>query len=202
VLGAYLCSGTDQQVLSVSPVPPAVQARATHAGARPGAPPRRRRGRPHQRATLSTTTSFWGYAGLASGAAYVTGRACSACSACPATHASVAGQLSTAHTQVDDDAPPEAIKAAYRQLAKHCHPDLLGEDKGHNACVLVNEVWPPCGTRLVQLPRAALALMGVRPVQQLSEPCQLPRAGVHGPDRRIPARGVQREVAAAPAGRP
>ncbi len=140
VLGAYLCSGTDQQVLSVSHIPPAVQARATHAGAAPGALPRRRRGRPHQRATLSTTMSFWGYAGLAGGAACVTGRACSAC---PAPHASVAGELSTAHTQVDDDAPPEAIKAAYRQLAKHCHPDLLGEDKGHNACVLLNEVWPP-----------------------------------------------------------
>jgi hypothetical protein len=28
---------------------------------------------------------------------------------------------------------------AYRQLAKVCHPDFTGE-KGHNICVLLNEV--------------------------------------------------------------
>jgi hypothetical protein len=42
--------------------------------------------------------------------------------------------------QVDDDAPPEVIKLAYRALAKSCHPDFLGQ-KGHNVCILLNEVW-------------------------------------------------------------
>ena len=41
--------------------------------------------------------------------------------------------------QVDDDAPPEVIKMAYRALAKSCHPDFLGQ-KGHNVCILLNEV--------------------------------------------------------------
>lgn len=35
------------------------------------------------------------------------------------------------------------IKAAYRSLAKVCHPDFLGE-KGHNICILLNEVRPLC----------------------------------------------------------
>lgn len=43
------------------------------------------------------------------------------------------------HLQVDDDAPPEVIKVAYRGLAKSCHPDFLGQ-KGHNICILLNEV--------------------------------------------------------------
>lgn len=33
----------------------------------------------------------------------------------------------------------EEIKAAYRYLAKQCHPDFLG-DEGHELCVLLNEV--------------------------------------------------------------
>ena len=41
--------------------------------------------------------------------------------------------------QVDDDATPEDIKAAYRYLAKQCHPDQRG-DIGHDMCVLLNEV--------------------------------------------------------------
>lgn len=40
---------------------------------------------------------------------------------------------------MDDDAPVEEIKRAYRALAKECHPDFLG-DKGHNICILLNEV--------------------------------------------------------------
>lgn len=41
---------------------------------------------------------------------------------------------------VDDDAPPEVIKMAYRALAKSCHPDFLGQ-KGHNVCILLNEAY-------------------------------------------------------------
>lgn len=41
--------------------------------------------------------------------------------------------------QVDDDCTPEEVKQAYRSLAKECHPDYLG-DKGHNICILLNEV--------------------------------------------------------------
>jgi hypothetical protein len=41
--------------------------------------------------------------------------------------------------QIDDDATPEEIKAAYRYLAKQCHPDQRG-DIGHDMCVLLNEV--------------------------------------------------------------
>ena len=40
---------------------------------------------------------------------------------------------------MDDDATPEDIKAAYRYLAKQCHPDQRG-DVGHDMCVLLNEV--------------------------------------------------------------
>jgi hypothetical protein len=42
--------------------------------------------------------------------------------------------------QVDDDAPMEEIKKAYRSLAKECHPDYLG-DEGHNICILLNEAY-------------------------------------------------------------
>ena len=44
--------------------------------------------------------------------------------------------------QIDDDATPEEIKAAYRYLAKQCHPDQRG-DIGHDMCVLLNEVIQP-----------------------------------------------------------
>ncbi|GFR47094.1 hypothetical protein Agub_g8664 [Astrephomene gubernaculifera] len=39
---------------------------------------------------------------------------------------------------VDDDAPADEVKRAYRSLAKECHPDYLGE-KGHEICILLNE---------------------------------------------------------------
>lgn len=50
--------------------------------------------------------------------------------------------------QVDDDAPVDEIKKAYRSLAKECHPDYLG-DRGHDICILLNEVGPApsSGTR-------------------------------------------------------
>lgn len=44
--------------------------------------------------------------------------------------------------QVDDNASEDEIKSAYRQLAKICHPDNAG-DKGHNICILLNEVRQP-----------------------------------------------------------
>lgn len=40
---------------------------------------------------------------------------------------------------VDDDASFAEIKAAYRGLAKECHPDYLGGE-GHDICLLLNEV--------------------------------------------------------------
>ena len=45
-----------------------------------------------------------------------------------------------AKLQVDDDAPPQAIKTAYRDLTRVCHPDLTG-GKGHNICILLNEAY-------------------------------------------------------------
>ncbi|GAB4820064.1 hypothetical protein N2152v2_007110 [Parachlorella kessleri] len=41
---------------------------------------------------------------------------------------------------VDDDASATEIKAAYRGLAKLCHPDFLGT-KGHDMCILLNEAY-------------------------------------------------------------
>ena len=41
--------------------------------------------------------------------------------------------------QVDDDASPDDIKAAYRYLAKACHPDVHAD--GHDLCVLLNEAY-------------------------------------------------------------
>lgn len=42
---------------------------------------------------------------------------------------------------VDDDADADAIKAAYRALAKVCHPDISGDEDGHNMCILLNEAY-------------------------------------------------------------
>jgi ferredoxin len=42
-------------------------------------------------------------------------------------------------SQVDDDAPVGAIKAAYRALAKSCHPDVHAD--GHDLCILLNEAY-------------------------------------------------------------
>lgn len=55
--------------------------------------------------------------------------------------------------QVDDDASDEEIKSAYRQLAKICHPDNAGE-KGHNICILLNEVRHHRRTGYHRSPRA------------------------------------------------
>lgn len=41
---------------------------------------------------------------------------------------------------VDDDANMSEVKSAYRQLAKECHPDRMGEN-GHDVCVLLNEAY-------------------------------------------------------------
>ncbi|CAG9460155.1 unnamed protein product [Pedinophyceae sp. YPF-701] len=41
---------------------------------------------------------------------------------------------------VGDDATSEDIKAAYRRLAKVCHPDRVGQD-GNAMCVLLNEAY-------------------------------------------------------------
>jgi ferredoxin len=42
-------------------------------------------------------------------------------------------------SQVDDDAQVGAIKAAYRALAKSCHPDVHAD--GHDLCILLNEAY-------------------------------------------------------------
>ena len=47
--------------------------------------------------------------------------------------------LPSPQPQVDDDASPEAIKAAYRYLAKTCHPDVHSD--GHALCILLNEAY-------------------------------------------------------------
>ena len=47
-------------------------------------------------------------------------------------------KLSGTVLQVNDDATASEIKFAYRNLAKECHPDYLGNE-GHNICILLNE---------------------------------------------------------------
>lgn len=42
---------------------------------------------------------------------------------------------------IDDDATPAEIKSAYRALCKVCHPDISGEEEGHNMCILLNEAY-------------------------------------------------------------
>ena len=42
---------------------------------------------------------------------------------------------------VDDDASEVEIKSAYRALAKVCHPDISGDEEGHNMCILLNEAY-------------------------------------------------------------
>ena len=42
---------------------------------------------------------------------------------------------------VDDDADDATIKSAYRNLAKVCHPDISGDEEGHNMCILLNEAY-------------------------------------------------------------
>lgn len=42
---------------------------------------------------------------------------------------------------VDDDASEVEIKSAYRALTKVCHPDISGDEDGHNMCILLNEAY-------------------------------------------------------------
>lgn len=42
---------------------------------------------------------------------------------------------------IDDMATDDEIKSAYRSLAKVCHPDISGDERGHNMCILLNEAY-------------------------------------------------------------
>lgn len=42
---------------------------------------------------------------------------------------------------IDDDASDAEVKSAYRALAKVCHPDISGDEEGHNMCILLNEAY-------------------------------------------------------------
>jgi ferredoxin len=42
---------------------------------------------------------------------------------------------------IDDTATEKEIKAAWRDLCKVCHPDISGDDVGHNLCILLNEAY-------------------------------------------------------------
>ena len=42
---------------------------------------------------------------------------------------------------VADDADAKTIKRAYYSFAKECHPDVSGEEEGHDMCVLLNEAY-------------------------------------------------------------
>lgn len=42
---------------------------------------------------------------------------------------------------VDDTATEIEIKSAWRSLAKVCHPDISGDEIGHNLCILLNEAY-------------------------------------------------------------
>ena len=60
---------------------------------------------------------------------------------CPSTRHSKRGRASNSHCmQVPSGANPAEIKAAYRQLQKLCHPDILGAEHGHDASILLNQV--------------------------------------------------------------
>jgi DnaJ domain len=70
--------------------------------------------------------------------------------------------------QVDDDASQDEIKAAYRQLAKVCHPDSAG-DAGHNICILLNAVRGPVELKRFS-PRAACAVRAPGQAERASRP--------------------------------
>lgn len=42
--------------------------------------------------------------------------------------------------QLEKTANLMEIKASYRQLQKKCHPDILGDEKGHEMSILLNDV--------------------------------------------------------------
>ena len=42
---------------------------------------------------------------------------------------------------IDDTATDREIKAAWRDLCKVCHPDISGDDVGHNLCIILNEAY-------------------------------------------------------------
>lgn len=42
---------------------------------------------------------------------------------------------------INDTATDVEIKSAYRSLAKVCHPDISGDERGHNMCILLNEAY-------------------------------------------------------------
>jgi ferredoxin len=42
---------------------------------------------------------------------------------------------------IDDTATEKEIKAAWRDLCKVCHPDISGDDVGHNLCIILNEAY-------------------------------------------------------------
>lgn len=47
---------------------------------------------------------------------------------------------------IDDDASEAEVKSAYRALAKVCHPDISGDEDGHNMCILLNEAYTVLST--------------------------------------------------------
>jgi len=42
---------------------------------------------------------------------------------------------------IDDTATEKEIRAAWRDLCKVCHPDISGDDVGHNLCIILNEAY-------------------------------------------------------------
>jgi hypothetical protein len=44
------------------------------------------------------------------------------------------------HIQLDKTANLMEIKSSYRKLQKQCHPDILGDDQGHEMSILLNDV--------------------------------------------------------------
>ena len=42
---------------------------------------------------------------------------------------------------IEDTATEVEIKSAWRSLAKVCHPDISGDEIGHNLCILLNEAY-------------------------------------------------------------
>jgi curved DNA-binding protein CbpA len=42
---------------------------------------------------------------------------------------------------INDTATDKEIKAAWRDLCKVCHPDISGDDVGHNLCIILNEAY-------------------------------------------------------------
>lgn len=73
--------------------------------------------------------------------------------------------------QIENTANQMDIKAAYRQLQKKVHPDILGDEQGHDMSILLNDV--------CSLSRPHVGIPHLRPIElQL----HIPKVGIGKPE--------------------